>query len=293
MTRLAVIILNFNGTADTLACLASLIDQTRHAPHPELLVIDNGSTQGAAEPIRAGFPEIRLMELPENLGWAGGNNVGIREALTAGADWICLLNNDTVLPPCSLAALLATAERVGPCLLHPAIDYAGPGEGPQLDPGQVPTAPPARDLGNGLYELGHAYGACLMVSSGIFRTIGLLDERFFLQLEETDFWMRARAAGYRSYCDTNVRIVHAESRSFGHRVSPRKTYYSVRNSLLLASKHRAPGVLRSLRWSLIGLARRCGYRSLIAWIASNDPHAGAARAGVRDYASRRFGKGRQ
>ena len=142
----------------------------------------------------------------------------------------------------------------------------------------------------------HAYGACLMLSAGVIRQVGLLDERFFLQLEETDYFQRARAHGLRSYCAKRARVLHKECASFGGRVTPGKTYYQVRNSLLLAEKHARglPDYLRSVRallWMLHHQSGAAGWRELGGWAISRDPLARAARRGAGDYVRRRFGKG--
>jgi GT2 family glycosyltransferase len=262
------------------------------------LIVDNGSVDGAPSMIRARYPEFELIEIPVNRGWAGGNNVGIERALRDGAEMICLLNNDTIVPRGSIAALAHTAQSFPPCLMHPAIDYTDPAEGWQLDPSRSPGTAPATALGEDIYELDYAYGACLMVPAVLFRRIGMFDERFFLQLEEMDFYLRARRIGVRSLCATRVRIFHSESRSFGNRRTPIKTYYIARNSLLLMEKHdrslaAARRSLRKLYWSIsrAALHDEPGEAALplIAWCRARNPFVAAARAGVRDYLLRRFG----
>jgi GT2 family glycosyltransferase len=296
--RTLVVVLNYNGIADTLACLDSLRAQT--CPGLAILVIDNGSRADDLGHIAAHFPEVDVVALGENRGWAGGNNVGLRRGLDRGFAHICLLNNDTVLRPDALAELLAAAEAVGaPCLLHPGIhDFDDPSRA-QLFPG--PPAAPDAAAGrlfehHDIVEIDWAYGACLLVPAALARRIGLLDERFFLQLEEQDYYRRARAAGIRSYCARRARILHKESVSFGGRVTPDKTYYQVRNSLLLAEKHaRTPGeVLRALRALLWALGHQAhpvaaSRLGLLRWAASSDAGARAARQGVGDYLRRRFG----
>ncbi|MGI4850304.1 MAG: glycosyltransferase, partial [Janthinobacterium lividum] len=94
--RLLYIILSFNGCSDTIDCLDSLYaDLPKQA---DLLLIDNASSGDVVSQLRGKFPQLEIIALPENLGWAGGNNVGVRLGLQRGYDWICLLNNDTVFP---------------------------------------------------------------------------------------------------------------------------------------------------------------------------------------------------
>jgi GT2 family glycosyltransferase len=309
--RVLVIVLNFNGLADTLGCLESLRRQTCGCF--DVLLIDNGSRADDLGAVAARFPRTEVIALPENLGWAGGNNVGLRLARARGYGWACLLNNDTVLEPEAMAELLAAAAAVGvPCLLHPAIFYYDAPSRPQLYPDLAATADPAsRRLSaeHDVVEMNWAYGACLLLPAAMFAHeeqggVGLLDERFFLQLEEQDYYHRAAALGLRSYCGRRARIMHKESASFGScmpatRCMPAtKIYYLARNSLLLAEKHDATpaGFLRSLR-RLLWLLRisvpadrtTLSRLGLLRWLLSSDASAQAARAGLGDYVRRRFG----
>ena len=295
--RALVVVLNYNGLADTLACLDSL--RARTCDGVSVLAIDNGSRADERGAIAARFPEVETIALGENRGWAGGNNVGLRLGLERGFEHICLLNNDTVLPPEALAELLAAAAAIGaPGLLHPMIfDFADPAR-PQLAPGATPATPDAaaRLLAerHGVVEIGWAYGACLLVPAALARRIGLLDERFFLQLEEQDYFRRAQAVGARGYCARRARILHKESVSFGGRLTPAKTYYQVRNRLLLAEKHDfgPRGMARALREVFWELRNRSGAPSRLGffrWLVSADPFAQAARQGFFHYATRRFG----
>jgi GT2 family glycosyltransferase len=292
-----VVVLNFNGLSDTLACLATLAPQRR--PHLEVLVVDNASTDDPTHALCEGYPEIPVLRLSENRGWAGGNNAGIDWARARGADIVCLLNNDTLVPDGSIERLASTARSLGPCLLHPAIDYAEPGAGAQLDPSRWKNSRRLAGHKN-VHVLTYAYGACLVVPTAVFEQIGVFDERFFLQLEESDFFTRAQKHGIPSLCLPEVRIVHAESRSFGSRFTPAKTYYISRNTLLFSRKHdrHFAGRFRAVQklyWTLAGLANfglktPLSHARVLGWMLSRNPHAKAARYGVYDYIRRRFGK---
>ncbi len=295
------VVLSFNTQSDTLECLESL--QLQDCPNLSLLVIDNASTDGSQQAIQARFPDIELLALDTNLGWAGGNNVGIRIGLERNVDQICLLNNDLVLQETALRLLSSAYARLGSCLLHPGIYYYSDPNSPQLDPsttgsttGGVIGKLPASD-GEDVWELDHAYGACLMVGTEVFRRIGLLDERFFLQLEETDFFLRAQRQGLRALCVPSARVLHKESVAFGGRTIPIKTYYGIRNNLLLTEKNTTFGsrkfftyLKRRLYWHLRSLHREIGSGSFLGWMLSADAFAVAVRRGVLDYAMRRFGR---
>jgi GT2 family glycosyltransferase len=301
-TQVLVVILNFNGIEDTLECLESLRGQT--CRDMAVLVIDNGSTADDLGRIATCFPEVEVLALPENLGWAGGNNVGIRQALDRGYGYVCLLNNDTVLDPTALQELLAAcAVLARPCLLHPTIAYFDEPTKWQLNPEPLPSVAAAvRELETSgeIVEMNFAYGACLLLPASVTQTVGMLDERFFLQLEETDYFWRAKALNIGSFCARRARVLHKESVSFGGRITSDKIYYQVRNSFLLAEKH-TPGIKgflhagRLVIWALYNQARRSGamidgWASFLWWLPSADPISRAARQGAGDYLRRRFGR---
>jgi GT2 family glycosyltransferase len=292
--QVTVIVLSYNGAADTLACLASL--KAHSDATFDILVVDNASTDGSPAAIRSRFADVAMICLPRNLGWAGGNNAGIRHALDKGAEMICLLNNDTLVAPQAITDLAASCARNAPCLMHPAIDYVA-GDGVQLDPAQNIPAEGCvlANQDDRLFELDFAYGACMMITAELFRRVGLFDERFFLQLEETDLWRRAQRTGCRSLCDTSIRIVHLESRSFGGRATPLKTYYTVRNTLLLTEKHEANvgaffRAFKTIYWSTGNRLASMGVEMTAAnFLTARHPYLIAARAGIFDYLLRRFG----
>lgn len=301
--NLLIIIVSYNGKEEILECLESLSNCKSNGT--DLLVVDNASNDGTSAAIRSRFPETEILRLDVNAGWAGGNNAGLRVALERKYDLVCLLNSDTVVHEGAIPKLIQSAMALGPCLLHPAIYYYHQPTEPQLDPSSLKgkIQMPDRD---GIFELDYAYGACLMLHTKVLYKIGLIDERFFLQLEETDIYKRARKAGFRSFCDIQARIFHKGSHSFGgHNRSPLKTYYMVRNSFLLTEKHQRSirGFLRTTRevmWSIQDIAfsdsgadRSNSRLAFILWSLSSNPFAIAARMGVKDYILRRFGRLRE
>ena len=136
-----------------------------------------------------------------------------------------------------------------------------------------------------------------MVGTEVFRRIGMFDERFFLQLEETDFFLRAQRQGLRALCVPSARVLHKESVAFGGRRTPSKTYYSIRNTLLLTEKHTTFGsfkfltyLKRRLNWQLRGVHRSNASGNFWRWLLSADAYAVAARRALLDYLTRRFGR---
>ncbi|WP_165456737.1 glycosyltransferase family 2 protein [Aquabacterium lacunae] len=298
LSGLTVVILNWNGLQDTLQCLASLASDVEAGL--QVLVVDNGSGAPEADAIRTAFPGVSVIATGENLGWAGGNNVGVRWALERGASHVLLLNNDTEVLPGAMCAVLRAAREIGPCLLHPSIYYFDEPSIAQLDPvANLPSA--SRDEP---VLLDHAFGAALLIDRIIFERVGLLDERFFLQLEETDYYRRAVKAGFAAYVIPAARVLHKESRSFGGRRVALKTYYITRNSLLLSAKHEATwsGRLKAMRklfWTLCNTAGHdirqdgaaAGKWEMVRWLLwSASPFAHAARAALIHHVLRRYGR---
>jgi GT2 family glycosyltransferase len=304
--KLFIVILSFNEVEATLACLKSLEHQT--SDKFCLLVIDNCSSGDAVSIIRQEFPSVEIQALSENLGWAGGNNVGIRRGLADRHNWVMLLNNDTVLPADTVEKMVAFLDVLEPSIFVPAIRYLYEPSEMQLDPSKgIFTGHPAyvgdqpavfRESQN-LWELDFVYGACMVVHHSIFESIGLMEEKFFLQMEETDFFLRAKKSGFKTFCATSICIDHAESLSFGGKVTPTKTYYIARNNLLLAERHvRSISSLRKvMREYYYFLAAKCrsagrpdSVIGMLRWLVSPDANARACRLAFGHYITRRFGK---
>jgi GT2 family glycosyltransferase len=239
-----VVIINWHGLRDTLECLASL--RRQDYPSLKVWVVDNGSAEIEAETIERAHPEVSVLRQGENRGFCGGNNVGLRRALEAGADYVLVLNNDTVLPPNLVAELVAQAarlERVGalsPLIVrHPEDEivwYAGAtwetetaGFRHTLD-GRPRAELTAREP----YATAYACGCCLLAPAEVLRRVGLMDERYFAYYDEADWCARMREHGFESYVVPGVAISHKVSGSTPGLVS---TYLMARNRLLFMREH--------------------------------------------------------
>jgi len=242
------VVLSWNGREDTVACLESL---RRVVYRPlETLVVDNGSTDGSPEAVAARFPDVTLVRNERNLGFAGGMNVGITAALAAGADYVLTLNNDMVVDGKLVDALLtayvsepAAAAVCAQVLFAdpPArVWYAGARfagtrgyAGRNIGYGQPPapaTTPP--------YPTERACGGAMLASRAALSELGLFDETLFAYAEDTDWSLRAHAAG-RSVLVAPAGIVwHQVSAASGGESSPDTIYYSLRNSLVVAERWR-------------------------------------------------------
>lgn len=242
-----VVVLNWNGLADTIACLESCRRITY--ANLRLLVVDNGSTDGSEAALRARFPDVELLQTGANLGFAGGNDVGIRHALARGADWVLLLNNDTVVAPDFVDGLVDTARtdpRIG--MLSSKIYYfdpsdvlwyAGASMNPWLGYGRH-RGEGQRDRGqfDAVEDTARPTGCSLLVSRAVCERVGLLAEEYFCYCEDLDWGLRTRSAGFRVVYAPASRVWHKVSRATGGARSGVSLYYYVRNLLLCLDRNR-------------------------------------------------------
>lgn len=241
LPQVVIIVLNWNGLNDTLECLESL--SRLDYPVYEVMVVDNGSSDGSVSVIRERFPFVTVIENGENLGYVGGNNIGLRHVLAQGVDYALLLNNDTEVAPASLRLLVGAAEA------DPAVGIAGPTIYYYDQPQVIWSAGGAIDwrrgqtwmvglnerdegqFGQEPREVDFVTGCALLVKRAVLEQVGLLDERFFAYYEETEWCVRARRAGFK--------VVHVPRAHIWHKISPVAQadsplvhYYMTRNRLL-------------------------------------------------------------
>ena len=216
--KVACVILNWNGWQDTIECLHAIENISYR--NIQIIVVDNGSTNDSIAKIRSAYPGVLLLESGKNLGFAGGNNVGIREALKQGAEYIWLLNNDTQPEKNALAALVAKAltdPKIGAVAsvtyyadVPTAVEaWGGARVNLWIGYGRNSTVPRADTWFDSLN------GTSLLVSSRAIEDIGLLDEGFFLYWEDTEFCLRLRKSGWRIAAAENSRVLHKVNASTG------------------------------------------------------------------------------
>jgi len=279
---LIAVVLNWNGGDDTLDALASLDGVPS-------ICVDNGSTDGSDERVAERFREVELLRTGANLGFAGGNNAGIRRALERGADWVLLLNNDAVAEP-GLAEALERASAARPdagllaCKILAAdgrsVQYAGATFNARLGySGRVSTEGP-----DAVRDVGRADGAALAVSRAAAEAAGLLDESLFMYVEDVEWSLRVRAAGYGIVFVPAARVRHKGSGSSGGRASTTNLYYSVRNTIAVSERHAPlPTGLRALRRAVV-------VGTHLAQAAFHPARADAMRAVIEGWLAARAGK---
>lgn len=231
----SIVSVNWNQPDLTRHMLESLEGVTY--PNCETFVVDNGSTKGDLRSLKNDFPDMKLIISPENLGFAGGNNLALDKV---SGKYVLLLNNDTEVDPGFLEPLVNlmesdasigivspkifffdqkdTLQYAGTTLMHPITGRGRKFGYNEIDQGQYDK----------LTETGFTNGACMLIRKTIFDKIGFLYENYFLYYEEHDFTHRARELGYKIYFQPESRIFHKVSASTG-KLSPLKAYYLHRN----------------------------------------------------------------
>lgn len=284
--KVAVVIVNYH-TADALArCLESLRAGGVAGLEAGVWVVDNASGDGSTALVRTRYPDVHLLESPENIGYAAANNLALRAIRPSAADppWphILLLNPDTVVPPGALGRLVALLERepdvgiVGPKLvradgaLDPACrrSFPTPAVSFYRFSGLARLFPHSRRFGryNVTYldpdepgDVDAVVGACMLVRGLAVGEVGLLDERFWMYGEDLDWALRIRRAGWRVVYRPEVVIVHLKRTA--STASTRARYEFQRAMWLFYDKHYARVTARPVHWFvLLGLALRGGPR---------------------------------
>lgn len=274
----AIVVLNWNQRDLTLDCLRSLSELDY--PNYFNILVDNGSNDGTYEAVQSQFPDTKVIKKNMNLGFAEGNNVGIRYALREKADYILILNNDTIVEPSMLSTLVNVANShpdigmVGPAIFYDdppgmifsvgsyvkwaqgTIEHRGMRE--YINPIDLSSSPEPADF---------LVGCGVLVSKQCLEAIGLLNNAYYLNYEDVEWGIKAWRHGFRVLCVTSGTMWHKVSASLG-RASPANTYYMTRNSLLFFWRN-APSHIRLLSVSRILLRT---LRTIAAWTLKSQYH---------------------
>ena len=289
-----MILVDYNGHDDTRKCLASLAGQDA-----AVVVIDNASRDDRTPALRAEFPRAHVVRSDVNGGWAGGNNRGIEYALARGAELLILLNNDTQATPDFVARLVAGADAhpahgiLGPVirfLEEPAkIQTMGAGfnrAGPDAFFSVIPVEPSAANP-PAVVDVDVVNGCCLMVRRSVVEKIGLVDEAYFLIHEESDFCLRALAAGFRCGVLAADPVLHKGSSTFKREGQKLQRYYDARNLVRLLKSHGRRGRGRAGGWK--AYAKYAYHRYALEREGGNAASAEAVLEGVYDALAGRYG----
>ena len=285
--RISVITINYNGLKDTCA----LLDTMPQIDDMEIIVVDNASSEDEASIIEIRYPEIKVIRSNENLGFAGGNNLGIK---SARGKYLFVINNDTILSPHTsdikhLITRLASSPKIG--AVCPKIRFAWDNNPIQFA-GYTPLSRITmrnRSIGygeddRGQYDTAHptpyAHGAAMMVKREVIEKAGLMPDCYFLYYEELDWSMMFKRAGYDIWYEPACTIFHKESQSTGQD-SPLKAYYLTRNRLLFA-KRNIQGIQKYITYCyLVGIV---AVRDIMKHAIKGNPTLlRATYKGIRDF----------
>lgn len=256
------IIVNWNGKTDTLECLSSLEVVRKLNPSLSVVVVDNGSTDGSQEAIASKFSWVNVITLKKNLGFAGGNNVGIEYALTQGAGYIWLLNNDTVVDKNVLSALSSFQDplvggvgskiffskgreyhkdRYGAKDLGRVIWYAG---GTIDWKNMLASHRGVDEVDHGQFEkeekTDFITGCSFFIKADVVEKIGLLDDSYFMYMEDLDYSLRIQRFGLKTMYNPTSLVWHKNASSSGGSGSALHEYYQTKNRLRIGMKYAPP-----------------------------------------------------
>lgn len=297
--KVTIIIVNFNGKSNTLDCLESLKIMRTADFQTGTIVVDNASTDDSVKVIAQSFPEVKIIENKENLGFAEGNNVGIKKALADEVDFVLLLNNDTLVSErllVEMVKVVSSDSAIG--IVSPKI-YFAPGyefhkqrytkselgkviwfAGGKIDWQNMHGVHLGVDeVDHGQFdrqkEIDFATGCCFLARAQVFKKVGLFDKKLFLYEEDLDFSIRIKHAGYKIVYVPKAFLWHKNAGSSGSG-SLLHDYYITRNRLVIG-----------LRWA--------PWRTKVALLKESVQHLVSGRLGekwgIRDFYLGRLGKG--
>ena len=260
--KLSIITINYNGLKDT----RELIDSIPFKENLEVIVVDNASKEDDTSIITERYPLVKVIHSNKNLGFAGGNNLGIKEAK---GKYILLINNDTYFKDFNIDNLIKRLESSGTIgIVCPKLRFAW-----RNNPIQFAGYTPLSNItlrnnaigfgeeDKGQYEIAHptpyAHGAAMLIKREAIEKVGLMPECYFLYYEEIDWSMMFTRAGYEIWYDPSCTVYHKESQTTGQN-SPLRTYYITRNRLLLVKRN------------IKGINKYLSYIYLIGIVATRD-----------------------
>lgn len=232
-----VIVLNYNGKQFLNPCLASIFQSDW--PNLDVVVVDNNSIDGSFEAAKEKFSRVHFIKNSSNLGFSRGNNVGIRYALEQFADYVFLLNNDTLINNTTISDLVQAAEQTPDCAIFSPLILTSDRTNVWFSGGKINWLKMRAE--HTLfekkvtpYETEYLSGCAMLIRKKVFEKIGLFDERFFLYYEDVDFSLRAKRNSLGLCLIPSITIFHAEQ---SNKINPEKTYWLVLSALIFFRQH--------------------------------------------------------
>jgi len=259
MKKVTIIIVNWNGKKDTVHCLSSIAGMPLRGVTLETVVVDNGSTDESVAYLSKKFPWVTILTLPRNMGFTGGNNTGMRYAMGRGTDYLWLLNNDTILSSDAIRLTDAFSDsKVG--IAGSKIYFASGHEyhadrytkdelgkvfwyaGGRVDWDNMYASHRGVDeVDSGQYDevckTPFVTGCSMMIKREVVEAIGYLDDKYYLYLEDLDYGLRAKRAGFHLVYFPKSVLWHVNAGSSGGAGNPLHDYYITRNRLLVGLRY--------------------------------------------------------
>ncbi|UCF78326.1 MAG: glycosyltransferase family 2 protein [Candidatus Eiseniibacteriota bacterium] len=280
MSKVAVIVVNWNAREDTRECIESL-GRSSHSPL-DVILVDNASSDGSVTHLKQLFPEVTFIQNPRNEMFARASNAGMRLALERGADHLFLLNNDAVVEEGTVHELVRVLESspdvglVGSKILYfSQKDVIWSAGGEVMLWAGITRHRGIRQRDSGQFDeqadVGYLTGCALMAKRGLVERVGFLDPSYYMYGEDADWCLRARKTGFRVVYVPASRVWHKVSLSTGGEFSAPKMYEKTRSNVRLFARHARPYhwvtiPLVSVAYLLALLVRGVGKRSLsVPW----------------------------
>lgn len=295
--RVSVILVNYNGRDYNDKCITSIL-QSDYPEEIQIVIVDNASVDDSLKLLETRWgkhPQIHIIKLDQNYGFSKANNEGIKWSLKQGFEYIMLLNNDTEIEPQAVQSMICCQKKTG-CIVVPKIFYADRPNVIWCAGGELtPVLKKAVQTGEGKEDTGQfsedrhctfANGCCMLLSSHIIERLGMLDKRFFLYYEDTEYSMRALEKQIGIYYCANAVVYHKVNGATKGNEKPENAYYITRNWLMCNRMHMGGRfylfflyfILNRLAWAIIWGIR--GKRDMVK----------ATIKGGRDFFAGRNGK---
>lgn len=291
--KVYLILVNYNGSKLTEECIDSIHKSEYDEKYEvHVIVVDNGSKVDETVALKQRYKDVIFIRSEDNLGFAGGNNLGIERALDEGADYVLLINNDTILDRRMLQLLMKNVKP-NTVVTSKILYYSNPDtiwcEGGVIDwkkgnsyngkMGEKDT----RNIEN--YYCDFTSGCCMMISREIINTIGMLKDDYFMYCEDTEYCLRLKQAGYQIMVVPSAILYHKVSASSGGEGSPFSVYYITRNRLRLVEEYSELFDSSAMQFSLMSRFIR-----MIQFALKGSKNGKAIRYAIHDYKARKIGK---